>query len=264
MGIPGRLSLAFLVLLGIGPLQADELAIIELRQRPAEELIPLIRPLLGPSDAIVPNHNQLIVRANPATVAEIRALLDQIDIRPHRLLITVAQGSQISGESSGAGAQIRGRINLDQPGDSAADIHARIHQAERQSITDSAQRVQTLDGSSAVIQMGTQIPVPSPYGYGADYRAATTGFAVTPRLAGGRVLLDIAPWSDRLESDPGGVINTQSAHTRLQVELGEWIEVGGAAETTSRDQNGLIGGGYSNQNRDSRIFLKVEDLDAGM
>jgi hypothetical protein len=62
----------------------------------------------------------------------------------------------------------------------------------------------------------------------AAYRAVTTGFAVTPRLAGSQVLIDVEPWSDRLGSGRSGVINTQSAHTL-----------------------------------DSRIFLKVEDLDAG-
>lgn len=263
MGIPGRLSSILIALLAAGPLPADEFAVIQLRQRPAEELVPLLRPLLGPADAIVPNHNQLIVRANPATIADIRALLDQIDTRPHRLLITVAQGSRISGESLGGGAQIRGRIDLDHPGDSAADIRARVHQSERLSTTGGTQQVQTLDGSSAVIQMGAQVPAPSPYGYGTGYLNATTGFAVTPRLTGDRVQIDIAPWSDRLESGPGGVINTQAAHTRLQGELGEWIEVGGVAETAAREQSGLMGGGYASQSRDSRIFLKVEDLDAG-
>lgn len=263
MGIPGRLSLLLLALLAAGPLPADELAVIPLRQRPAEELVPLIRPLLGPSDAIVPNHNQLIVRASAATIADIRALLDQIDTRPHRLLISVAQGSQVSGESLGGGAQIRGRIDLDHPDDSSADIRARINQSERLSITGGTQQVQTLDGSSAVIQMGTQVPAPSPYGYGSGYLNATTGFAVTPRLAGNRVQIDIAPWSDRLEPGPGGVINTQGARTRLQAELGEWIEVGGMAETATREHSGLMGGGYASQSRDSRIFLKVEDLDAG-
>lgn len=263
MGIPGRLFLLLLALLAAGPLPADELAVIPLRQRPAEELVPLIRPLLGPADAIVPNHNQLIIRASAATIADIRALLDQIDTRPHRLLITVAQGSQISGESGGADAQIHGRIDLNHPGDSSADIGARIHQTERLSTTGSTQQVQTLDGSSALIQMGTQVPVPSPYGYGAGYRSATTGFSVTPRLAGGQVQLDIEPWSDRLEPGSGGVINTQGTRTRLQGAVGEWIEVGGVTETRTREGSGLMGGGYATQNRDNRIFLKVEDLDAG-
>lgn len=264
MNIPRRpFWLLLTLLLAAGATQASELAVIELRQRPAEEIIPLIRPLLGPADAIVPNRNQLIVRADPATIDDIRALLDQIDTRPHRLLISVAQGGQISRDAFGADAQVRGRIDLNQPDNSNLAIRGQINQGQGRNSIDSTQRVQTLDGHSAIIHMGTQIPVPSPYGYGVEYRTATTGFAVTPRLAGGQVLLDIAPWSDRLEGGPGGVINTQGARTRLQAGLGEWIEVGGVAESATREYGGLTGGGYSSQDRDSRIFLRVEDLDAG-
>jgi type II secretory pathway component GspD/PulD (secretin) len=264
MGNSGRLAFLLLAFLTTGSPWAAEQALstIELRHRPAEELAPLIQPLLGPADVVIPNRNQLILKASPETIAEIRALLDQIDKSPHRLLIMVAQGSHLSGESLNAGARIQGRIDLNRPDHSGVDIRGHAYQSGGRNDTHATQQVQTLDGQSAVIQVGSQIPVPHGYG-GIEYRAVTTGFAVTPRLAGSQVLIDVEPWSDRLGSGRSGVINTQSAHTQLKANLGEWVEVGGLMETSVQEQSGLANQGYSARDLDSRIFLKVEDLDAG-
>jgi type II secretory pathway component GspD/PulD (secretin) len=264
MGISGRAAVPLLALLTVrSPLAgAQELSVIELRHRSAEELVPVIQPLLGPGDAIVPNRNQLILRADPATVREIRALLDQIDRSPHRLLISVAQGSETSGESAGTGAEIRGRIDPNQPNRSGAAIRGGAYQSQGRDQTHATQQVQTLDGQPAMIQMGSEVPVPS-YGYGIQYQPVTTGFAVTPRLSGNRVTIAIEPWSDRLSYGRGGVIETRSARTQVTAGLGEWVEIGGAMETSVWEQSGLAGGSYASGRRDSRILLKVEDLDAG-
>ena len=235
---------------------------IELRNRPADELVPLIQPLLAPGDTLVPNNFQLILKASPETVREVRALLGQVDRRPHRLVIYVAQGSQITGAAAGAGAQIRGRIDTNRPDRSGAAIRGEIYQSQGQDRTGATQKVQTLDGRSAMIQVGQHLPLPYGWG-GVQYQPVTTGFAVTPRLAGDRVTLAIEPWSDRLAQGQGGVIQSQSARTQVTAALGEWVEIGGAAETSVREQSGLTGGGYANASRDSHILLKVEDLDAG-
>jgi hypothetical protein len=269
MSNPGRFVLLFLALLTTpSALLADsrELSIIELHHRLPEDMVPLLQPLLGPADTIIPNRNQLIVKARPETIGEIRALLDQLDRSPHRLLITVSQGGTLSQETFDAGAQVRGRIDVNRPDHSGARIRGYVDRSEGRNSTDGTQQVQTLDGRPAQIQAGSQIPVPvqSPYGYGGiQYQPVTTGFAVTPRLAGGEVLIEIEPWSDRLSRGRGGMIDTQSARTVLKAALGEWVEVGGNVETTTQEQNGLIGRSTASQSRESQIFLKVEDLDAG-
>lgn len=237
----------------------QELAVIQLRHRLPEELIPLIQPLLSPADAAIPNRNQLIIKASPATIAEIRTLLDQIDQRPHRLLITVLQGSESSGEGTGMGFQ--GRIDLGHPG--GVDVRGGAYSTEGRDTRGTTQRVQTLDGHAAQIQVGAEIPVPSPYGLGYQYRTATTGFSVTPRLSGSRVLIDIEPWSDRFDRGTGGVIATQSARTTISAGLGEWMEIGGQVETSVGQRSGLAGQDSFASGRENRILLKVEDLDAG-
>jgi hypothetical protein len=260
-----RCAALLLACLAGSPVAADEqLTAFDIYHRPAEELAAIIQPLLGPFEAVIPNRNQLIVKASPEKTEEIRALLDQLDKSPHRLLITVVQGSNLSLESLDAGGQVQGRIGPDGTG---VRLGGHAYRLEGRAAGGDAQQVQTLDGSAASIQIGSQIPVPAPgyYGYGGgiDYRPVTTGFSVTPRLLGDQVLLELDPWSERASRGQGGAVSIQSVHTQVKAALGEWVEVGGQTETTALQQGGFSGSTYATRSRENRTFLKVEDLDAG-
>jgi hypothetical protein len=243
----------------------QDLETIELHHRPAEELLPLVQPFLGVEDVVIPHHHQLIVKAHPSTIRELRALIEQLDKSPHRLLITVMQGSRESVDRLNAGISVRGKI---EPNQSELRLRGHIYPLEDRNTSGITQQVQTLEGKSAVIQVGRQIPLMapalSPYGYSQEiqYRSVTTGFAVTPKLVGDGVLIEIRPWSDRLSRDQSGVIDTRSAYTTLQVALGEWVEIGGQDEASWREQLAPLSRTYSTRAQQDKIFLKVEDLDA--
>ncbi len=267
-----RLALiAIAIAAGIAPAGAEDLSTIELRHRPPEEMVPLIQPLLGPGDVVIPARDSLILKAAPEKVEEVRDLVRQLDKSPHRLLITVTQGRDLSAETLNAQGRLRGRIDLNRPADPSIRFRGHIYQSEGRDSAGYTQRLQTLEGQSAQIEVGAQIPVPtqSYYGYGygysesIEYRPATTGFVVTPRLSGGEVILELSPWSDRLSRDRFGVIDTQSAHTVIRAVLGEWVEIGGQAEMSMSEESGLASRNYSTRSQQNRIFLKVEDLDAG-
>lgn len=264
------LRLAFIAIVaGSATATAKDLSTIELRHRPPEDMVPLIQPLLGPGEVVIPARDSLILKAVPEKVEEIRDLVRQLDKSPHRLLITVTQGRDLSAEALNAQGRLRGRIDLNRPADPSVRFRGQIYQSEGRDSAGYTQRLQTLEGQSAQIEIGAQIPVPtqSYYGYGysesIEYRPATTGFAVTPRLSGGEVILELSPWSDRLRRDRFGGIDTQSAHTVIRAALGEWVEIGGLAETSMFEERGLASRHYSTRSQQNRIFLKVEDLDAG-
>ncbi len=268
------LRLAFIaiaVTVSNAPAAAQDLSTIELFHRPSDEMVPLIQPLLGPGDVVIPARDRLILKADPGKVEEIRDLVRQLDKSSHRLLITVTQGRDLSTEALNAQGRLRGRIDLNRPADSDIRIRGHLYQSEGRDSAGHTQQLQTLEGRSAYIEVGEQIPVPtqSYYGYGygysenIEYRPATTGFAVTPRLSGSEVIIELSPWSDRLSRDRFGVIDTQSAHTVIRAALGEWVEIGGQVETSVREESGLASRSYSTRSQQNRIFLKVEDLDAG-
>jgi len=254
----------------------QELVTIELSHRLAEEMVPLIQPLLDPDEAVIPNHSLLIVRANPAKIAEIQTLLGQLDRRQHRLMVTVAQGSGLSLAVLNARAGLQAQIDPRRPGGVQLSGRGHIYQTESRNVSDQTQRVQTLDGQPAIIRFGQEIPLPSQgivgYGYhgpiimvnpGIEYRQASTGFAVTPRVSGTDVIIEAAPWSDRISREGGGFIDTQGARTTIKATLGEWVEIGGQVETHSQSQGGILTHGYSTRTEANKIFIRVDDLDAG-
>jgi type II secretory pathway component GspD/PulD (secretin) len=122
-----------------------------------------------------------------------------------------------------------------------------------------------MDGAPAYIKAGNVIPVtqyqsyPGYYGYpnvmrSTQYIEATTGFEVTPRLAGQQVLLEVAPWSDNYQGY--GQFQTQSAVTSIRANLGEWVEIGAVGE--SGQNNGVGTFSYSRQSVQNRLHILVK------
>jgi type II secretory pathway component GspD/PulD (secretin) len=237
------------------PAPAQEMAVIELRHRPADEMIPLIQPFLGPHDSVVPHRTKLIIKADQGTIEEVRSVLEKVDERPHRLQISIIQGKHLTTEGLNGGIAVGGRVG------GGVNVRGGIAATRQQGSNQATQHVQTLDGQAATIQVGQVVPYATyAYGYGGvNYQPVTTGFSVIPRLTGPQeALIAIEPWSDHLNR--GGTINTQGASTQLIAPLGVWVEVGGLTETRTNQGFGV---GYNHSQQDSRIFLKVDDLDAG-
>ena len=255
-------------------LPADQkvIEIIELSGRPAEEIANIVRPLLDRDETVVSHRSKLIFKINPSKIGEIRQLVAQLDVSPHRLMISVLQGKDLSVDELNARARINVNIgNRDRGGNS---VRARGHfsQTESDSTFGVTQKVQTLEGTPAIIKVGEEYPVPNysthQYGNqtvisgGLEYREATTGFSVIPRLVGGEVNLEISPWSDRRSHLGNGSVDVQSARTTVRVLLGEWVELGGVTETESFEQRSALSRSYRKRNQKDRIFVMVEDLDA--
>lgn len=83
----------------------------------------------------------------------------------------------------------------------------------------------------------TPTPTPTPgYGYpvifnNTQFIETTTGFAVTPRLAGRQVVLNVAPWAEKMNMQ--NQIQTQDAQSTVRINLGEWIELGSTGENSN-------------------------------
>src|SRR5262245_23083714 len=69
--------------------------VIPLRYRTAQELIPIIQPLLPRDGSVSGLQGQLIIRTTPSNLEEIRRVLASIDTPPRQLVITVRQDADI-------------------------------------------------------------------------------------------------------------------------------------------------------------------------
>jgi len=239
----------------------ERVEVIPLRYRTAQELIPLIQPLLGQTGAVTGLQNKLIVRATPEKLLQIREVVASLDEAPRRLLITVRMGGTTAGED--AGAAVSGRIGA------GGEVEARVWSNRAAGEREDEQRLQVLEGHRAFIRTGVAVPYRSrivtrdAWGRtvvqeGTEYRDVDSGFEVVPRLAGDRVMLDITPRRSRLTDDRS--VAVEAAATRVSGRLGEWIELGGVGTSAEAQGRGIVYGTRTQEEAATRIQVKVELL----
>jgi type II secretory pathway component GspD/PulD (secretin) len=86
------------------------LEVISLRHRTAEQVIPVLRPLLEPGGTMSGQYNQLIVRTGPDNLAQIRAVLESIDRPLRRLVVSVRFDNTQQSARSARDEQVDQRI----------------------------------------------------------------------------------------------------------------------------------------------------------
>jgi len=251
-----------LALFASAALAQETLEVIGLKHRSAEQVIPILRPLLAPGGALTGQNNQLIVRTSPANLEQIRAALAAIDAPARRLVISVRFDSVENAAASGA----RGEARISERGSSA---EVRIRDSSSAAGEQVDQRVQVIEGGRAMIASGQSRPlrqrqvIQTPGGPVVRetmvIQEAATGFEVVPRVSGTQVTLEIAPQREQFRGQPGA-IRSERAATTVSGRLGEWFEIGGAASAAARQESGILSQRESRRSADRRIWVKVEEV----
>lgn len=274
-------ALLFAVALGwlsVTQAQQTVFEVIELNYRNADQVIPMLKPLLAPGGTISGMQNRIIVRTTPQNLAELRKVLDVVDAMPRKLTISVRQestaiGTEAEAEISGSIGSDRARATIPGTGSNQGGnvvlrrgddkVRGRVSQSQSASFDSGVQTLQVLEGNEAYIQVGQSVPVRSQSAQGSEtvqYRDAGTGFYVRPRVSGDQVTLSISTRRDSVGAPNTGAINVQHVDTVVSGRLGEWLEVGGIAqESVQRDSGTVYRRSVSGQD-DRRVFLKVEQL----
>ena len=255
------------LLVASGAFAQGTLEVISLRHRTAEQVIPVLRPLLEPGGVLSGQFNQLIVRASPGNLAQIRAVLDSIDQPARRLTVSVrfdaAQNSARSGVQTDARISNRGSSAEMRIQDSSSNLGERVDQ-----------RIQVLEGGRALISSGESRPIrqrqviQTPNGpvvqEATVIQDASTGFEVIPRLSGSTVFLEIAPqrekFGEQFAPGPSGAIQSERVASTVSGRLGEWIELGGASSVSSRSDSGILSSRERSTAANRSIWVKVEEL----
>jgi len=244
--------------------------VIPLYNRPASELQPLISPLLDGTDQVRADGSNLLVKTTPERLANIQALVQQLDVRQHSFVITVMQSRQTTAADLNAALRTRLAYQNDRLGSSNVEVKGHIYQTQDSDANESTQVLRTLEGESAIIKMGKVYPVQNVQVYQNGYGGmaastntqmveAATGFSVTPRLSGQQVTLAVAPWSDAMNNR--GQIETQSASSTLTANLGEWVELGGVNETEQYSSTGAPVRVRQTNDNQLHILVKVDQAD---
>lgn len=251
--VPIVLALA----LAPAPAPADEARVIPLKHRPAEEVLPLIRPLLGPDDVLGGTDYRLIIRTSDRRLEEIERLLAQVDVARRRLRITVEQA--VAEDRARTSQSVTGSVNLGEearvilPGKPADDAGLVVqkddlrYQANRRHTRASGASTQTIlaeDGQRAYIRVGQSVPHVRRMlalsrrqlvlSQDIQLQDVTTGFEILPRVHGDRVQIEITPRLSSLGNPAVGLADYQELSTTVEAKLGEWLDLG--AILGSRDE----------------------------
>ncbi len=255
------------------------LEVLALKYRPVEQVLPVLQPLVPQPGTVSGMNGQLIVRATPANLAEIKRILAILDRPPRRLMITVRQ--DVDRDEAATGAGVSGTIRTE-PRQASEDsnrvsgsVTARAYSTQTARNERYTQQIQVTEGNAATINVGYSIPVYTggvvrdrPGGRAVErwvdtveYRDILTGFSVRPQLAGDTVTLQVSPQHDTPGRYGRGSSDVQRLETTVSGRLGEWIDIGGVVRGSAFESGT---GAYrtraaSGDNR--RVLLRVEALD---
>lgn len=175
--------------------------VFELHSASPEELLPVVKPLLGGWESVTAYRQSLVVNASPETLNRIADLLDDLDRPLLNLLVSVRRRSA-EGAPDGDVISTRPHENLQQ---------ARVQETR-----------------PLLLKHDSLMPLPAGGVLGPDilWLNLEDGLAVSARVSGGDVTLDI----DVRDSGATGDGRRLTLRTSVHGRLGEWIPLGGGTE----------------------------------
>ncbi len=258
---------------------------IPMNNRPVEDVIPVLRPLVVEGGTVTGINNKLIIKTTPSNLKQIKEVLAQIDNAPRRLIISVKQdvgGNVSTRESELSGRYGTGGVKIESPDsgqggtviqgqDSDGNV-IRYRQLETQSQGQDRNvfRVQVLEGNPAFINTGQSVPIPNQTAYvtgsgvvvqdGVEYHDVSSGFYVLPRLQGDNVTLLIAPHLSRISPNQTGIFDIQNVETTASGRLGEWIHIGSISQDYNNERKRNLKDTKQRGQEHRNVLVKVEEL----
>ena len=283
-----NILVSLMLLLFSAPVWA-ELEIIALKHRRVEELLPIIQPLLDKGDVASGMNYQLILRTSPRNLAQIRELLESLDIAPRSLKITVMQNvdsetvARLAEASGSVGLSRETRITVPGSGNNSGlnvelgqgQDKLKAHVISTRSLEDDrqTQQLRVLEGNRALVRSGQSVPVPqrqviqNQWGTqvidSTQYQEVGSGFYVLPRVNGDRVTLEISAQNDSLAPNSGSnpTMRIQQTSSVISGRLGEWLEVGGSGQRKNSDDTTVSTRSASRTHEQRTVLIKVEEVE---
>lgn len=254
---------------------ADAIHHYDLHSRTADEIIPILEPLLLQNESISGTGFLLFIQTSNQRAAELKQLIESIDQRGKTLRISVTSDENLVTHENTIQSSIRvdsgdTRVIIGQPSrNTDTNIEIKGKYATRNTENSKTQFINLEEGSSAFVSKETLrfIPVTTfirnPRGIAAidhtEVNVRTDGFYVEART------IDEQYATINIQSFASGNQNNQSfeneqlsVDTSLRARIGEWVELGGIGESSSTSSSGILSRTRRSEDRFNKIFLKIE------
>lgn len=268
-------KLCFILLLICSSAFAEtEFKIFSLQHRFASDFLPIVEPMVGADGTANAIDSQLIIRAQPARMREIEALVANMDIARVNRKITVSTSNNMQSQRErveAKGATKVGKVtisndrkaqNSNKPSSDRVDIENSSSNTQQSS----NQFINVLDGERAFIRIGQLVPFTQEWvtitrryiqvDKFTDWREVTTGFAVRPRTIGNEVELEITPRIARLNNQ--GYIDFEELTTVIRTSLGAWVDIGGTMQQNDEVSRKILGFQNNSSQQNSALSVKVD------
>jgi hypothetical protein len=250
----------------------NELRTITLKHRFADDLLPVVQPLVGPGGTASGMNNVLIIRTTPERMAEIERLVSELDVMRRNLRIEVSHDSSLQSTDSRISASGRGRVGdteivIGEPGRRQQGARVQIGQGSSRMSRQGTQFLTVMDGGDAFIEVGQSVPYTQQWAMFTqqyakvqqtiEFEDITTGFAVSPRYIGDEVELEITPRITRLGR--GRAIDFEALSTRVRVRPGEWFNLGGTMASSDEVSRAILQTGSGSTAESSSLMIRVSE-----
>lgn len=219
-----------------------DLEVIDLQHRNADELIPVLRPMLGEDSTLTGRGFQLVVKGSEADIQAVRDALSRLDTAAQDLMISVRRSN--ASQDSATGGRASGRVVIGDDG-AEGDVGVRVYSTRDQEDGRQVHTVRAVAGRPAYIDTGLSVAITDrSVGAGLDgaYYDETTGYRDTA---------------------DGFYATAQVTGERVQVEIrvkGEWITIAGLERSGTTESRGITRRTQSDTDNRLSIQLKVEAL----
>ena len=248
-----KLILTFLLMFSTITTAETALKIFTLQHRFANDLLPIVSPMVGVNGTATGLNNQLIIRTSSLRMQEIEKVVAALDKARESRKITV-RSNNIS-EQQQARAEISGNVRIGNTNISnrrnapASSGRMDIERNSSQTIRNSDQFINVLDGERAFIRVGkivslTQEWISVTQRYVnvqqlPDWREVSTGFAVRPRSVGNQVELEITSRISKLNGQV--IVDFEQLSTTIRVALGSWVDISSTMQANDEISRKILG-----------------------
>lgn len=242
-------------------LAAGQPLVLTLQYRPAQEVVPWIESMVGETGSVAAQGGQLLISASPARLAQIKAVVERLDVPYRNLEITVKRAAGVpvqqdavaavnSTSINPAGAQAGGDTNPDSSVQGATvDAVLTVVEGE-QTFVRVASGIAITQRWKALLQqyLGEEV--------GEMLHVMDIGFTVRPRVIGNMLELSIAPRVAGTNS--GRIVDFMDIGSVVRVSSGEWLDLIHNMQQRDEVSRAIIASYQALDGSDAVLEIRVE------
>lgn len=262
----------FFLCLSLHALAAAQFKIVTLQHRFAEDILPIVQPLIDSGGTISGMQNHLIIRTSAENMAEIEQIIHTLDVARESFKITVSRQDYTQNSNSNTNITARKRIGNveittgDYPKNRQSGAHIQLNDSQSMTQSSIDQLINVTDGERALISVGQSVPFTQEWvtltrryisvQRTTEFIEINTGFSVRSRSIGKQIEVEITPRIAQLNRNDS--IDFKELATTIRVNRGEWFDLGRTMQQKDEISRAILGWQKNSQSLNNQLFIRID------